>query len=96
MAMLVETPLTCAARLMLTGVLNGVVIVAGAVAMGPAGKTVMLTNAGGVESVPPGPCARYVKVSAPAKPTFGRYVIMLPTIDTIVPLVGGVTTATLI
>ena len=58
MAMLVDVPLICAVRLIATGVLNAVVTVAGAVTMGTAGVTVMLTNAGGVEIVPPGPCAR--------------------------------------
>ena len=58
MAILVDTPLICAVRLMATGVLNAVVTVAGAVTTGTAGDTVMLTKAGGVEIVPPGPCAR--------------------------------------
>ena len=57
MAMLVNAPLICAARLMGAAVLNGVVTVAGAVPIGTAGNTVMLTNAGGVEIVPPGPGA---------------------------------------
>ena len=55
--MLVNAPLICAARLIGTAVLNGVVTVAGAVTIGTAGNTVMLTSAGGVEMVPPGPCA---------------------------------------
>lgn len=58
MAMLVDTPVICAVRLMATGVLNAVVTVAGAATTGTAGETVMLTSAGGVEIVPPGPCAR--------------------------------------
>ena len=39
MAMLVDAPLTCAVRLMTAGVLNAVVIVAGAVTTGTAGST---------------------------------------------------------
>ena len=57
MAMLVAVPLICAVRLIATGVLNAVVTGAGAVTVGTAGETVILTSAGGVEIVPPGPCA---------------------------------------
>ena len=55
--MLVETPLICAVRLIATGVLNAVVTVAGAVTTGTAADIAMLTSAGGVEIVPPGPRA---------------------------------------
>ena len=58
MAMLVDDPLICAVRLIATGVLKAVVTGGGAVTMGPAGNTVMLTLAGGVDCVPPGPSAR--------------------------------------
>ena len=57
MAILVDEPVICAVKLIATAVLNGVVTVAGAVTTGTAGDTVMLTSAGGVEIVPPGPCA---------------------------------------
>ena len=67
---LVKTPPSCVLTSIAICVLNAVVMSGGEVAVGgAAGITVIETTA--VFDTPPGPVARYVKLSAPRNPAFG-------------------------
>ena len=86
-----KNPLIFVVKLITDAVLNATETTTSATVGGGGATTVSVTVAGAV--VPPGPVAAKVKLSDPTKSAFGTYVITFPTIATMAPLTGGVTTA---